>query len=340
MPGAKNNAPAHPRREPWLDVARCLGCLSVLVLHCPSAASNGGLARAGIEYYAMACANVLFFMISGALVLYKPVEHARPWLKHRLGRVVIPMVIWTIITLLVNLAAGRLLPDDFVHRLLMIPFQAQEGAFWFIYTLVGIYLVAPVVATWLARCKKRDLQLYLGIWFVSLFVPILAYYIPNAERVIDAHYGYLYNFYGYLGMAVTGYYVRRYGLFNKQRWKLAALLIALIALPAILRSTPLPTQLWTPDLSPGMVALTIVVFASIKKISTGRLTSWATRLAAFTFGVYLTHKLVIMWLLRPLMAQWQLPYSIELPVTVLLTALIAGGLTALLKRLPHNRLVC
>lgn len=340
MAKAATSNTTQPRREPWLDVARCLGCLSVLVIHCPSAASNGGLARAAIEYYAVACASVLFFMISGALVFYRPVEHARPWLKHRLGRVVIPMLVWTLVTLLVNLVAGRLLPDDFVHRLLMIPFQAQEGAFWFIYVVVGIYLAAPILAAWLARCKKRDLQLYLAIWFVSLFVPMLAYFVPEAARVTDGHYGYLYHFYGYLGLAVAGYYVRRYGMFNKSPWTLAALALVLVMLPVALRATSLPTRLWSPRLSPGVVALTIVVFASIKRIPTGRITSWATRLAVFTFGVYLTHKLVIMWILRPLLGKFHLPYSIELPLMVALTALIAGGITALLKRLPHNRLVC
>lgn len=340
MAKAATSNTTQPRREPWLDVARCLGCLSVLVIHCPSVESNGGLARAAIEYYAVACASVLFFMISGALVFYRPVEHARPWLKHRVGRVVIPMVIWTIVTLLVNLAAGRLLPDDFVHRLLMIPFQAQEGAFWFIYVVVGIYLAAPILAAWLARCKKHDLQLYLGIWFVSLFVPTLAYFVPEAARVTDGHYGYLYHFYGYLGLAVTGYYVRRYGMFNKSPWILAVLALVLVTLPVALRASSLPTRLWSPRLSPGVVALTIVVFASIKHIPSGHITSWATRLAAFTFGVYLTHKLVIMWILRPLVGQFHLPYSIELPLMVTLTALIAGSITALLKRLPHNRLVC
>lgn len=340
MPGANHNASTQSQREPWLDVARCLGCLSVLVIHCPDSACNGGLARAAIEYCAVACASVLFFMISGALVLYRPVEHARPWLKHRLGRVVIPMVIWTLVTLLVNLAAGRLLPDDFAHRLLMIPFRAQEGAFWFIYVVVGIYLLAPVLAAWLARCKKRDLQLYLGIWFASLFAPTLAYFVPEVARVTDAHYGYLYHFYGYAGLAVAGYYVRRYGMFNKSPWLLVILAVALLALPVVLRATPLPSRLWSPRLSPGVVALTIVVFASIKHIPPCRLTSWATRLAAFTFGIYLTHKLVILWLLRPLVAPWHLPYLIEMPLTVALTALIAGGIVALLKCLPHHRLVC
>ena len=327
-------------REGWLDVARCLACVCVLVIHCPGPECGSGLLHAIVNYYAVSLASVMFFMISGALVLWRPVDDALPWLRHRLGRVVIPMVIWTVVTLLVNFAMGRLLPADLLRRLLLIPVQAQEGAFWFIYVVAGIYLVAPVVASWLNSARQRDVLLYIGLWFATLFVPWVAHIVPEAELVTSDGYGYLYHFHGYLGLAVAGYYIRRYGVPCRMRWLLLAL-VALMALPVALRAAHVPGGLWTPRLSPNIVAITIVVFALLRGTSYLVLrTSYFGLMARYTFGIYLMHKLIIMCVLGPLLWPLHLGYAVEVPLMVIGTIAIAVPAIMLLRRLPCHRLLC
>lgn len=327
------------RREGWLDVARCLACMCVLVVHAPGPECGDGLLHAAANYCAVAMASVLFFMISGALVLWRPVDRALPWLRHRLARVVIPMVIWTVVALLVNYGLGRLLPGDLLRRLLLIPLQPQEGSFWFIYVVAGIYLVAPVLTVWLARASRRELLFYLGLWAVSLFVPLAARLVPEAELVTSQAYGYLYHFSGYLGLAVAGYYIRRHGVPCRTRWLLAAL-AALLILPVALRAAHVPSGLWTPRLSPNVVAITVVVFALIRRVPSGRLTGAATWLARYTFGIYLMHRLVIKWLLGPVVWPLHLGYAVETALMVTGTILFAIPVITLLRRLPHYRLLC
>lgn len=94
-------------REYWIDAVRSFACLCVITTHAPIPnGSNGQVFISPFNYYAMGGASVLFFMISGALILYKE-KDTFPFLKKRVTRIAFPMIIWSIICLLISFFYGR-----------------------------------------------------------------------------------------------------------------------------------------------------------------------------------------------------------------------------------------
>ena len=70
------------QREYWIDAVRSFACLCVITTHAPiPGCSGGGTPLIAVSnYFAVAGASILFFMISGSLVLYKE-KPVIPFLK-------------------------------------------------------------------------------------------------------------------------------------------------------------------------------------------------------------------------------------------------------------------
>ena len=169
----------------------------------------------GLTYLTMPCIG-LFFTLSGYLLL--PVKttpsDSFSWAWGRIKKFLWPLLIWTLVYLLVN---GTLLSGDsakIVKSLCSIPFSPQEGVLWFMYVLIGLYFVAPVISPWLQQTNKKTLQCYLALWGVSLLFPYLMPFI----NIRDNAYGVLYYMSGFLGYFLLGYYIRHYGITMKP-WK-------------------------------------------------------------------------------------------------------------------------
>lgn len=134
-------------REFWIDAIRSFACICVLMTHAPIPSTTAG--RFAIPVYnfvAVGGASILFFMISGALVLYKRQEFFSFILK-RISRIVLPMVVWTIVSLGVACVEGKMEWCQMPGKILMIPFSPQVGTYWFIYVIFGIYLLTPILST-------------------------------------------------------------------------------------------------------------------------------------------------------------------------------------------------
>ena len=200
-----------------------LACLMVICMHAPMAPQMEGEVPAMIRvfmvyssYWTIPCV-CLFFAVSGALLLpsqIQPDESWR-WLKKRLKKVVIPTIVWTLFYLTVNVLTTEESVADVVRQVCSIPFSRQgHGILWFMYTLIGLYLVTPVISPWIQNCGKRTLQIYLGLWAVTLCYPILTSFV----EINETPYGILYYLSGFLGYYVLGYYLHTYGLKGKTIW--------------------------------------------------------------------------------------------------------------------------
>ena len=127
-------------RALWIDAVRSIACIFVIANHVVMPNMPKGTGMNIFNHYTMAGASILFFMISGALVLYKP-KPAIPFLKQCLSRMVLPMVIWTLVSLLIDKFTTSLTWEAFFTKVMLIPFTPQQGIYWFIYAIFGIYLV-------------------------------------------------------------------------------------------------------------------------------------------------------------------------------------------------------
>ena len=90
-----------------------------------------------MTYLVGAGASVLFFMISGALVLYKP-KPFLPFIKQRLLRIALPMLLWTVVALIIMCLNGEVKWSELPTKFMLMPFTPQFGTYWFIYVIFGI----------------------------------------------------------------------------------------------------------------------------------------------------------------------------------------------------------
>ena len=205
-----------------LDILRIVACLMIIVMHSPIPKENSNsLFLSSLSYFS-ASGIGLFFMVSGALLL--PVKtDFKLFIKKRFTKIIIPTIIWSLLYLCLN--ALVLNQPIRIKELLSIPFSAQgSSVLWFIYTLIGLYLLAPILSRWIKVASCKEIQFYLCIWLISLCYPILKYVVS----INTSNDGILYYFSGYVGYFILGYYVKTYP--EKLSWKILipALIISII----------------------------------------------------------------------------------------------------------------
>ena len=193
------------QRDISLDVIRIIACCMIVFMHAPMPSENAsGPFLCGLSYFT-APGIGLFFMVSGALLM--PVDSGYfTFLRRRLSKIVIPTLAWTIIYLILNICFSSA-ETDLLRVLFSIPFSAQgHGILWFMYTLTGIYLLAPVLSAWITKASAREIEFLLLLWCVTLCYPLL----ENQLSINTSDAGILYYFTGYAGYFVLGYYLKNY----------------------------------------------------------------------------------------------------------------------------------
>ena len=216
--------------------------------------------------------------------------------KRRLCKVLIPTFVWTLFYIAFYAAKRQTAVLDIVESVLSIPFSVQgSGILWFIYALVGLYLLVPVLSPWLQRASEKEERFYLILWAVSLCYPMLSQYL----HVVNDTGGTLYYFTGYVGYFVLGHYLNHYG--NRLRLRICvALFVGTFFVPLILKATH-----WSGDY--GAVCQKLTIFVAVQclfwwkvlHIAASRLRlcekmkSKVVQMANLTMGIYLAHPLFL-----------------------------------------------
>ena len=285
--------------------------------------------------------SVLFFMISGAVLL--PVEGSgKAFLKKRFQRILPPFFIWSVIYLLLNYYFEGWTLGTLWKEFYSLPLKPSFGAAWFMYVLMGFYLMAPIISMWLKNSSRRWLEYVLVLWTLSTAIPYICYFIDFPQNIHDT---FLSPFVGYLGYMLLGYYLYRYPLCNEsRRYKVVVcgmLLLLAVALPIRLyfftEKYGLTYMLYD-DLHINVVAYMAMYFILITQVN--KLPRWiemgVTRLAQLSFGIYLCHTAIFEYVVFPNLPQEQWAVMIA-PVA---TFMCSGLLIYLLSLTPMKRYVC
>jgi len=170
----------------------------------------------------------LFVMISGAFLF--PVRDEGAFFRKRFSRVLVPFVVWCVIYAFylywqrtINLQGALL---DILK--ILVNFGTDVGHLWFVYMLLGIYLVAPVLSPWVESASRRSMERFLALWAVSLTIPYIHLVFPAIWG--EAFWNstpMLYYFTGYVGYAVAGAYFKRFHMQPSRSLSLTALVLIL-----------------------------------------------------------------------------------------------------------------
>lgn len=221
------------KREIWLDWVRVIACFMVMTVHCTEPFYLGGegsllLTRTDMlwasffDSFVRACVPLFIIMSS---YLQFPLKYGTAeFFRRRAVRVLVPFLLWTIVYALVY---GRPVEN---FKDLIFNFNYAAGHLWYVYMLIGIYLLMPLLSPWAEKVGKKELRFYLGLWLFTTLIPLIrdwaagvpptviygpsglprqALYPLWGEASWNA-YGTFYYFSGFIGYLLLGLYFRKF----------------------------------------------------------------------------------------------------------------------------------
>ena len=219
-------------REVWLDWMRVTACFLVMVTHSCEPFYLGGegsliLTRSDAIWVAVlnslprAC--VALFVFSSAYLQFPLHYSTGVFFRKRAVRILPPFLFWTLVYALVWGEPVQNFKD------LLLNFNYAAGHLWFVYMLVGLYLIMPLLSPWAEKVGRKELQVYLGIWLFTTLIPLIRQFaggpapviygpsgIPNAARfplwgeASWNSYGVFYYLSGFVGYLLLGLYFRKF----------------------------------------------------------------------------------------------------------------------------------
>jgi surface polysaccharide O-acyltransferase-like enzyme len=112
----------------------------------------------------------LFVLLSGSLLLEpsKANEPMRVFFKKRFNRIGFPLIFWTI---------AYFAWSHYVHGKPLTLFNISQGLLtgsydhlWFLYLLIGLYLVTPILRVLVRYIDRKKFTLLLSLWFVGTVI--------------------------------------------------------------------------------------------------------------------------------------------------------------------------
>lgn len=200
------------RRIVSLDLIRMVAILLVIMQHAWTGLQldEPAVGEPRFFYHALVVMGVpLFFMLSGALLLGGSTLPVTDFLKRRFRRLLIPFVLWATIVYFVS-AVMHKYPD--VHTPMdilsnYIPYLLTDkinASYWYIFVLVGLYLLTPLLQRAFKGCDAKQLTRYVLILWMGWMV--LRAYFPQFGSM---HY-YGASAFMYMGFFVCGHYCVTY----------------------------------------------------------------------------------------------------------------------------------
>ena len=211
--------PKTSKRYFGIDLIRVVACFLVMQTHAGEIyyiEDNGDLIRnekniwPGIFNSLARVCVPLFVMISGYLLLPMKTDYST-FLKKRFTRVSFPFIAFCIFYDIYYYIRGVI---DVKTMLINIPkifinYGSELGHLWFMYMIMGVYLLIPIFSPWIKSAKKEHFYFYFVIWLISSFSCYIHLAFPqiwgevywNNNTVVQ-------GFIGDFGYAVLGAFIK------------------------------------------------------------------------------------------------------------------------------------
>lgn len=368
----------------WIDMLRVAACILVVFAHCcdPFVAhfdANREMFLTGVFAGSLARPCVpLFAMMTAALLL--PIGEGttlNSFYKKRIGRILPPLVFWSIALPLIaffyftvmnpetanpQLSVADYTAGTLAQRLytFIFNFNFDTTPLWYLYMLIGLYIIMPIINSWLVQATQKEIKTLLHIWIFTLFLPYIKMVAPLLGYTGNyGHmglfgecdwnvYGTFYYISGFIGYLILAYYLKKYPL-NWNWKKMTAICIPMFAVGYAITSVG---YIVTNEYFPGNYAyleilwyfaginvfmMTFPVFITIQKLNT-RPRKWLSQAARLTFGVYLCH-FTFTFLSYDLYDTTSLPYIVRILLAAITTATISGVVTWVMSRFRLTRIL-
>ena len=361
-------------RIPFIDYIRVVACFLVMLVHASEnfyGADSSGLAanmsmlaneqnRLWVALYDGALGRIsvpLFMIVSAFLLVPMPKGTTMTqFYRRRFLRILPPFFCFLLLYSLLPLAWGGMTWEQSVQDLEMLPFNfpSMGGHLWFMYPLISLYLIIPVVSPWLERATAKDELIFIGIFAFTTLTPWLHRFVSPElwGECFWNQYSAFWYCSGYLGYLVLAHYIRVHLSWDRSRRLTVGALCLLVGAaftawsfwwkgePGMLIETPMLEWSWE-FCTPNVLVATFGAFLLFSCIERPR--AIITSLSKLSFGMYLMHLFFLApiagWIIGGNAAEPLLPVALAIPAIAILTFLCCAVTTKLLSLLPGSKWV-
>lgn len=318
-------------RIAFADWLRVVACFLVMLVHASEnfyGADSSGLAgnvsmlanesnRFWVAFYdgALGRISVPLFMIISAFLLVPMKEGTTMtgFYKRRFKRILPPFILFLLLYTFLPLAWGGMTWEQSMADLKLIPFNfpSMAGHLWFMYPLISIYLIIPVVSPWLEKASAKDERTFIWLFVLSTFLPFIHRFLYEEVWGECFWNGFSMLWYcsGYLGYLVLAHYIRKHLRWNRSKRLQVGLLCLVVGAaftgwsfwlkgePQVVIETPMLEWAWE-FCTPNVLLATFGAFLlftcigmkeRVKGASEYKAPAIVTSISKLSFGMYLMH---------------------------------------------------
>lgn len=348
------------QRIVFLDWLRAAACLMVMLVHASECVYSDDysfsfpseLARWSVMFiqgFVRPVAVPLFLMASAYLLV--PIKTGTGvFLKKRFIRVGIPFVVFLFLYAFLPAVWGEFTWTEAWANVKQagINFIPRESHLWFVYMMLGLYLVMPVISPWLAKVGKKEERFFLCLWAFTLFF----YWLRDVFGPVFGEcwwnpYPLFYYVSGFVGYIILGHYIR-----TRMQWSSRKILMVCVPILAacymfgmyqfyhrsFIVSTPQELEMhWQNDtiVAGLMSACIFLLFMLIKNPGKGY--GLVRKISEASYGMYLMHMLMLPAVFSVLDPLFPTPLAIIL--TALLTYFLSFAISRLIGKLPFGKYI-
>ncbi len=188
------------KRMVWLDILRIIGMICVIMMHIVGNTINtfhlAGNAQIIYNTIALSCyfSIPLFIMISGMYFLNKDISFSLMLKKYCKRILLIILIFGSIFSFLELYFYTRSINIDYIPKTLKnILTDNLWDHMWYLYTILGLYLITPFIRIITKNIKEKDYKYFLILLFIfsilipdirSIFQINIAFTIPIASAFV------------------------------------------------------------------------------------------------------------------------------------------------------------
>ena len=360
----------------FADYLRVVACFLVMLVHSSEnfyGADSSGMAgnvsmlaneanRFWVAFYdgglARACVPLFMVLSAFLLVPMKPGTTMTGFYKRRFTRILPPFVLFLVLYSVLPLLWGSMSPEQSVADLknLAFNFPSMAGHLWFMYPLISLYLIIPVVSPWLERATAKEERIFIGLFAVSCFIPWIHRFISPElwGECFWNRFSMLWYCSGYLGYLVVAHYIRFHLGWSNRRRLLTGLACFVAGaafttwsfwiegVPGKLIETPILEWSWE-FCTPNVLVATFGMFLMFSAMRRTSVPSCIVSLSRMSFGMYLMHLLYLAPIAKLVIggdvANPLLPVWAAIPVIAVATFICCAVTTKILSYIPGSKWV-
>ena len=195
-------------RKIYYDLIRIIACYLVIANHTVWMLDSFGNLNivkwtiSNMIFFICKISVPLFIMLSGTLLLGKE-EGYRDLLQKRILKMIGIIIIWSIIYA-TYYKKSMLSIGEIYDNLKYIIKEPMSIHFWYIYMLIGLYVMTPFIRKMIKNFTDKDFKVFLFIWIIySTLIP----FVRTFKSVEYSYYFSIPLFSGYIGYYIAGYYL-------------------------------------------------------------------------------------------------------------------------------------